>query len=231
MSPTQAAAEYIDNDNYAQEFNRNFFKNGARPAGFLETEMVNETQIETLKISFADLHQGIDNMNRIGVLPKGVKWTSNGASPKDMDFKNLSDDGKERTLAMFGVSRTILGTAESDTNRATAETADYVFSKRVVKPHMMLICATLNEKLIPRYGDNLYITFIDPVPEDRAARTGPPRCRPFQSTGQSADPHDQRSARRVHGIGASGRRRRAYDADHNAAPPAHSAAADTVRRR
>jgi HK97 family phage portal protein len=171
MSPVQAGAEYIDNDNYAMEFNRKFFVNGARPAGFLETEMIAETQIEALKIGFADVHEGIDNMNRIAILPKGVKWTATGANPKDMDFKNMSEDMRDRILAMFGVSRTILGTAESDTNRATAETADYVFSKRVVKPHMTLICAFLNEKLIPRYGDDLYISFIDPVPEDRAART------------------------------------------------------------
>src|SRR5580700_10731779 len=30
---------------------------------------------------------------------------------------------------------------------------------------------SLTEKLLPRYGDNLYLSFIDPVPEDRAART------------------------------------------------------------
>jgi HK97 family phage portal protein len=169
-SPTEAGAEFIDNDHYAQEFNRLFFINGARPAGFLETEMIAETQMESLKIGFADVHQGVANMNRIGILPKGVKWSPTGSSPKDMDFKNLSEDGKERTLAMFGVSRTILGTAESDTNRATAETADYVFSKRVVKPHMILICGTINDGLVPRYGDDLYTSFIDPVPEDKAAR-------------------------------------------------------------
>lgn len=116
------------------------------------------------------MHGGIDNMNRIGVLPKGVKWAPSGSSPKDMDFKNMSEDMRDRILAMFGVSRTILGTAESDTNRSTAETADYVFSKRVVKPHMMLICAVLNDRLVPRYGDDLYISFIDPVPEDKAFR-------------------------------------------------------------
>lgn len=118
MSPVSAGAEYIDNDNYAQEFNRKFFRNGARPSGFLETQMVAETQIEALKLGFAAVHEGIDNMNRIGVLPKDVKWAPTGSSPKDMDFKNLSEDSKERILAMFGVSRTILGTAESDTNRA-----------------------------------------------------------------------------------------------------------------
>ena len=167
----QAGAEYIDNDNYAMEFNRKFFINGARPAGFLETDMVSETQVESLKIGFMDVHGGIDNMQRIGVLPKGVKWTPAGTNPKDMDFKNLSEDMRDRILALFGVSKTILGTAESDTNRATAETADYVFSKRVVKPHMQRICDFLNEKLVPRYGDDLYISFIDPVPEDRGART------------------------------------------------------------
>ncbi len=167
----QAGAEYIDNDNYAMEFNRKFFLNGARPAGFLETEMVAESQVEALKIGFMDVHGGIDNMQRIGVLPKGVKWTPAGTNPKDMDFKNLSEDMRDRILALFGVSKTILGTAESDTNRATAETADYVFSKRVIKPHMQRICDFLNEKLVPRYGDDLYISFIDPVPEDRGART------------------------------------------------------------
>jgi HK97 family phage portal protein len=170
-SPVMAGAEYIDNDNYAMEFNRKFFINGARPAGFLESEFVAETQLDALKIGFTDAHGGIDNMNRIGVLPKGVKWAPSGSSPKDMDFKNMSEDMRDRILAMFGVSRTILGTAESDTNRATAETADYVFSKRVVKPHMMNICATLNDRLVPRYGDDMYISFIDPVPEDKAFRT------------------------------------------------------------
>lgn len=169
-SPVAAGAQYIDNDHYAMEFNRKFFVNGARPAGFLESDFVAETQLEALKMGFIDTHGGIENMNRIGVLPKGVKWSPVGSNPKDMDFKNMSEDMRDRILAMFGVSRTILGTAESDTNRATAETADYVFSKRVVKPHMTKMCATLNASLVGRYGDDLYISFIDPVPEDKAFR-------------------------------------------------------------
>ena len=79
-SPVQAGAEFIDNDTYAMEFNRKFFINGARPAGFLESDLVGETQIDALKMGFVDLHAGIDNMNRIGVLPKGVKWSPYGAT-------------------------------------------------------------------------------------------------------------------------------------------------------
>ena len=44
-----------------------------------------------------------------------------------MDFSKLTEATRDRILAAFRVSKTILGTAESDTNRATAETADYVF--------------------------------------------------------------------------------------------------------
>ncbi len=84
-----------------------------------------------------------------------------------MDFSNLTEATRDRILAGFRVSKTILGTAESDTNRATAETADYVFSKRTIKPKMLLVISYLNEFLVPRYGDDLYLTFIDPTPEDK----------------------------------------------------------------
>ncbi len=55
MSPVQAGAEYIDNDNYAMEFNRKFFVSGARPAGFLEDRVHREDADSTpCKIGFAE---------------------------------------------------------------------------------------------------------------------------------------------------------------------------------
>jgi hypothetical protein len=42
-----------------------------------------------------------------------------------------------------------------------------------VRKHMDMLQARQQAdlKLVPRYGDDLYISFIDPVPEDRGART------------------------------------------------------------
>jgi hypothetical protein len=116
-------------------------------------------------------YAGVDNAHSIPVMPKGVKLEHTGVTQRDMDFANLMQETRDRILAGFRVSKTILGTAGSDTNRATAETADYVFSKRTIKPKMLLIISFLNEFLVPRYGDDLYLTFIDPVPEDKAFRT------------------------------------------------------------
>jgi hypothetical protein len=45
-----------------------------------------------------------------------------------------------------------------------------VFAARTIKPKLELMVQQLNEFLVPRYGDNLYLDFSDPVPEDRAQR-------------------------------------------------------------
>ncbi len=162
-------AEWIDNDNLAMEFNRNFFRNGARLSGVFETEMQSPEQAQRLKISFDEQYAGVKNAHKTIIMPKGVKFSATQASVKDMDFGTLLGLTSDRIRAGFRVSNTILGASESETNRATAETADYVFSKRVIKPKMEMIVSFLNEFLVPRFGDNLCLGFDDPVPTDTAA--------------------------------------------------------------
>jgi HK97 family phage portal protein len=166
----QTIASWIDSDNYAMDYNRKFFINGAQVGLYIQTDTNVEGNLDRIRRSFADKNSGSANAHKTPVLPKGVKLEHTGVTHKDMDFGNLAEATRDRILAAFRVSKTILGTAESDTNRSTAETADYVFSKRTIKPKMLLIVSYLNEYLVPRYGEDLYLTFLDPVPEDRAAR-------------------------------------------------------------
>ncbi len=170
LGTVQGIAEWIDNDNSAMNYNRNFFKNGARLSGIFETDMTSTEQTSRLKTSFDEQFTGEKNAYKVMVAPKGVKFVSTQASAKDMDFANLLDTTAQRILAGFRVSKTILGTAESDTNRSTAETADYVFAKRTIKPKMDIIVAALNNFLAPRFDDSIYISFDDPIPEDKAFR-------------------------------------------------------------
>lgn len=167
----QTIPTWIDSDNYAMEYNRKFFINGAAIGLYLATQTNVEGNIERIKQSFKDAYTGGENAHKVPALPKGVELKHSGVTQKDMDFSKLTEATRDRILAGFRVSKTILGTAESDTNRATAETADYVFSKRTIKPKMLLVVSYLNEFLVPRYGDDLYLTFIDPTPEDKDFRT------------------------------------------------------------
>ena len=167
----QTIPVWIDSDNYAMEYNRKFFINGANIGLFVSTETNVEGQINRIKSGMRTEYAGVQNAHKIPVLPKGAKLEHTGLSQRDMDFAKLTDATRDRILAGFRVSKTILGTAESDTNRATAETADYVFSKRTIKPKMLMVVSFFNEYLVPRYGDDLYLTFIDPTPEDKEFKT------------------------------------------------------------
>jgi HK97 family phage portal protein len=154
---TQTIPVWIDADNYAMEYNRKFFINGAQVGMYIQTDTNVEANIDRIRKGFGNRHEGVENAHKVPVLPKGAKLEHTGVTQRDMDFKNLTDATRDRILAGHRVSKTILGTAESDTNRATAETADYVFSKRTIKPKIELVLSYLNEFLTPRYGDDLYL--------------------------------------------------------------------------
>lgn len=172
IGAVQAIAPWIDGDNDAMELNRQFFINGTKLGIVMESEMTDEAMIDRLRITWDNTHGGIENASKPLILPKGVTLanSSNSNQQKDMDMANFMDQMQQRILMGFGVSRTILGTAESDTNRATAETADYIFSHRVVKPKMQQIISYLNEFLVPRFGEKIYLGFLDPTPEDKSFR-------------------------------------------------------------
>lgn len=167
IGTVQALAQWVDADNYAMEFNRRFFLNGARLGGFLESESaVTPEQLEYLKKSFEAVFKGVENAYKIAALPKGTKFQAASESQKDMDFANLQQVMRDKILAGFRVPRTVLGITD-DVNRANAEATHYVFMLRTIKPKMKMITSYLNEFLVPRYGDDLVLDFTDPVPENR----------------------------------------------------------------
>lgn len=172
IGTVQAILDWIDSDNFASEVNLNYFKNGARLGGLLSSDnAITDAQMKVLRASFENLYKGAGNAYRVAVLPKGVKYDEASSNPKDMDFANLQQVMRDKILAGFRVPKTVLGGSESETNRATAETSNYVFAARTIKPKMEMIVQQLNEFLVPRYGDNLYLDFVDPVPEDRLQKT------------------------------------------------------------
>jgi HK97 family phage portal protein len=168
IGTVQSIAQWVDADNYAMEFNRRFFLNGARIGGFLESDAAyTPEQLEYLKTSFEAAFKGVENAYKVLALPKGTKYEEGGKTQKDLDFANLMTIMRDRIIAGFTVPRTALGITD-DVNRANAEATDYVFAARTIRPIMRFVTDYLNEFLVPRYGDGLYLDFADPVPKDRA---------------------------------------------------------------
>ena len=167
IGTVEAIREWIDLDNWITEINRNFFKNGIKLSGTIETEQSMTPEVmEYIKHTFQEIYKGASNSYQVAVMPNGTKLNEKGATPKDMDFPSFTDVSRDRILAGFRVPKTVLATAEASTNRATAETATYVFAALTLKPKMQHIAGYLNEYLVPMYGDDLVIEFDDPVPEN-----------------------------------------------------------------
>lgn len=161
--------EWIDIDSAALEFNRLFFKNGASPSGILETEATDMKALELAKAGFEMRYQGALNSHKTAILSKGSKYTSNSATPRDMEFAELDNRFRDKILSAFGVPKSVLGIVE-DVNRANAEASYFVFMLFTIDPEMKMLVAYINEKLLPSFTgtENLYFTYDNIIPDNDA---------------------------------------------------------------
>ncbi len=170
LSPMAGLSSWIQTEEAASDFQRIFFMQGTKVGGVLKTTRnLNRETIELLRSQWHEMQQGLRNAHNPVILPDYVEYTDNTRPPMELDFVNSLNEMRDKILAGMRVPKTLLGNAEGSTNRATAETATYVFSLYTIKPKMQLITAYLNEYLVPRFDPDLFLGFHDPVPENRDA--------------------------------------------------------------
>lgn len=167
----QAAALTVDIDNFAEEFNKRFFYNSARPDSIIGTDQkLTPSQREAIRNDIKRLYQGGEKAHKTAILESGLKWTPMSISQKDMDFLEQQKFSRDKILSIFRVHKSILALSD-DVNLANAKIGEYVFAKWTVRPKMMRIAAQLNEFLLPMFAgtENMFLSFDDPVPEDKTA--------------------------------------------------------------
>lgn len=167
MSVVRAAARAVDTDAHAADWNRNFFYNSAVPDLVLEADgtLTDET-FARLKNEWDGKYAGTENAHRTAILEEGLKVNVLGMAQREMEFLEGRKFNRDQILALFRVSGAILGIQENS-NRATAESAEYVFAKRVVRPKMMRITNRITEDLAIQFDPKLVLGFENPVPEDK----------------------------------------------------------------
>jgi len=172
MGIVEAAAFAIDSDNAARNWNLNFFKNGARPDGILLTDgesAMDSEEYKRLSEEWQEEHQGEANSHKISILSGGMKYQELTRNQKDMDFLAQRTFSRDEILAIFRTPKSIIGITD-DVNRANADASVYVFALRTIKPLMQKMVDTLNEFLLPEFGEGLRFEFVSPVTEDRVER-------------------------------------------------------------
>jgi HK97 family phage portal protein len=169
VSTIEMAKLTIEGDLNAQMWNRNFFKNGAIPSGVLTTESnLGDAEFERVKEQFHEKYEGKENAYKTLVLEGGLKYQQLALNQKDMDFLEQRKLHRDEILSIFQVPKTIVAVTD-DVNRANAETSEYVFARRTVKPRLELIFEKFNVFYLPMFKgtEGFDLKFDDPVPADR----------------------------------------------------------------
>lgn len=166
----EAAEQTVNLDKYSEKWNLKFMYNSARPDTILKTEQVlGKEQRKYLEDLWNKKFRGIEKSGKMAILEKGLSYQAMQISQKDMDFLEQQRFTRDKILSIFRVPKSIIAITD-DVNRSNAEIGAYAFARWTIKPKMKRIVEQLNEFFVPMFGDNLYLTFDDPVPEDVALK-------------------------------------------------------------
>ncbi len=151
----------------AQIWNYQFFVNGARPSGYLATELdLPEDEAERLRKLWDKHHRGQKNWNKTAVASHGLKYLNVGLNQSEMDFLNQLKNSRDFILNVMGVPKSIAGIIE-DVNRANSFQDEVNFMTYTVNPILELIADTINAQIMPLFGDTgLVADFETLMPKD-----------------------------------------------------------------
>jgi len=167
-APLEAIKKSLNLEMYMTDWNIGLMENDARPPMIIKyPEPLTEEQKEKLQEMFRQQYQGFNRAyKKVLVLTGGAEVDSRGYSPKELDFSSSRDQIRDKILSSFGVPKSILG-LESNVNRASMEQAEINFAKYTLEPKLKKITSQLNKKIVPEFGENLWLDFEPLVFEDK----------------------------------------------------------------
>lgn len=161
----EAVRMTAENDDYMVQSNNNLMKNGAISSGFLETEEVlDNKEIKRLEKKAKAKMMGFENAHKIQILQGGMKFKPNIIPPRDLEFIEGRKLNRDEIAGIFGVPKSLL--TFDDVNRASAQAGEYQFNKFTLEPLATEIIEQLNEFLVPKFDDDLWLSFEPLAKED-----------------------------------------------------------------
>ena len=165
-STLKATKELIEEDNTIKAWNKKFFENGATPNGVLEYDgELNDKQKRRIELGWKKQQEGQDNVGKTAILSGGLRYKQTQLSQRELAFIEQRKLDRDDIFLMFGVPKGLL--MAEDVNLANSKTALWAFARFTLKPRLKKIERVLNNTIVKEYGEDLYLEFDNPVPEDR----------------------------------------------------------------
>ena len=165
-APISACEASFNMREFMDDYEVKMFANEGRPSGIVTTEqtVVGTSGWEKIKGVLRYELAGLNNVGKIAVLDSGFKYEQISLTPRDLE----AIQGRKATASeirnAYGQTDALY---DSSANRATSDTADYMFRKDAILPRLILIQNKLNNQLLPEFDNNLFMLFDNPVPIDQ----------------------------------------------------------------
>ena len=170
LGQAEALADEVETDEYAAKFQKKFFYNDATPGIVISMPGANDDQQTRFLAKWDERLRGPNKSHRPITIggPSGspAAVTKLADNMKDMDMINGRTFTRDAVLEHFGVPREIMGITQNS-NRATADAAQYIYAKNVLTPKLKNRQDAINRQLLPAYGEDLEWEFDDIIPHDQ----------------------------------------------------------------
>lgn len=158
LSPIQPAAYDIDQLNFAKKWNNSVLKNSGNINGILKTDQtLTDNQFERLQKKLDEYQTGDMKSGKPLILEGGLEWVDIGMSLKDVDFSEGIKMASQFIAYSFGVPYDLV-----NTDQAKYDNLDRAYEllwDQSVKPNLEHLIDELNCWLVPRYNEDIKISY------------------------------------------------------------------------
>ena len=168
-SPIKAQAYAIDIDHYIEVYERDFFKNSARPdmaIAYPENVEFEEEDAKRVIDMWKQKFQGEGHFHEVALLDRGAEIKDITPKNEDLALMTLASWSQQKVLAAYNVPPGKVGIVK-DVNKSNAIGIDITFNSECIKPRLDLQDEVITRGILQRFDPRLEIRHSNPIPRDR----------------------------------------------------------------
>ncbi|MEU6229974.1 phage portal protein [Streptomyces sp. NPDC047042] len=157
LAPWRAARHAVDMDAYAREWQRQSYKNGARPTGVVYLGDMGETDFTAVKASWRNSMQGPENAGKTLLVRSSPGGGQNGQSkgigferltftPQEMEYLESRVANADEVMLAFGVPRDYLLGGTTYENRTAAKATLW---SDTIRPKLEMVSSEIDLRMLP----------------------------------------------------------------------------------
>lgn len=150
-----------------------YYENGARLEGVLEAEQaISDSNASKLRRQFAGIYAGARNAFQVAVLGRGLTYKPIQSNAKEGEFGLMSDQSRDRILALFRVPKVMLGLSNESSATTNAGEERRNFANSRMRPILDTLQTLLTKELTADFGLQLKIDYEYQMPIEDQFKLG-----------------------------------------------------------